>query len=135
MAKEKTKRRRAVERALPVTTAAAAGFAVGRYSDRIINMLPHGFESFADGTGKGPTENKRVLILGGATLYLATTKNKSHRRWAPFSAFLLGASIRQHKLTYEDSFEPTDLPIEVYEDEMAEQAKSIGTRVTEALTK
>lgn len=101
MAKKKKTgpRRRASAAGVGLVTGMGLGYGLGRYTGRVLNMLPAGFESYAKGKGKGPTENTRVRIAAGATL--ACYLRKPWRKYAPFAAFLLGSAIKQHRVSYE----------------------------------
>lgn len=99
--KKSSRRRRAGEAAFAAGTGAALGYGAARYGGHLLNMMPHGFDSLAAGQGKGPTDNKRVIILVAGTLYAVTTRNKKVRRWAPMLGFMTGLAVKQHKMTYE----------------------------------
>lgn len=101
MAKKQRRRRASTVAAFSATTGVALGYGVARYRNAGLALLPNGFGSLAEGQGKAPLDNKRVLITAGAAIWTATSKNKSIRRWAPFAGFMLGAAVQQHRMTYE----------------------------------
>lgn len=92
---------------------AAASFAAARYGGRVLEMLPHGFDSFEKGKGKSQWSNRRVQIGVVATLALAAS-NK-YRPYAALAAFLTGLAVQQHSISYIDLEDEKDGNIEVRE--------------------
>jgi hypothetical protein len=129
------RRKAAAAAGFKATTGAALGVGLGRYGNRVLNAMPAGFESYADGKGKGPTSNFRVKLAAGATIYSVVTKNKSVRRWAPMAGFMLGLSLQQHALTYDEDIDIADMPIELHDGEEAAQQQDLLAKAAAAVAK
>jgi len=86
----------------------------GLWGAAVLERLPHGFESLAQGKGKKPWANKRVLLLLVLTLWLLMSDKLKYRMWAIPAAALLTLAVTQHNATYGGAEEQAAL-LEVYE--------------------
>lgn len=86
----------------------------GLWGASVLERLPHGFDTEAQGKGKKPWANKRVLLLLVLTLWLLMSDKLKYRMWAIPAAALLTLAVTQHQATYGNAEEQAAL-IEVYE--------------------
>lgn len=112
--KKNAPRRRSRRRSVPgLKMAQYAAATAGMWGGALLERLPHGFETEAQGKGKKPWANKRVLLLLALTLWLVTNEKLKYRLWAIPAAALLTLAITQHKATYGSASEQAAL-LETY---------------------
>lgn len=118
MSKKKGKevaRRRRKSRSVPgLKMAQYLAATAGLWGAAVLERLPHGFETAAQGKGKKPWANKRVLLLLVLTLWLLMSDTLKYRMWAIPAAALLTLAVTQHNATYGSAEEQSAL-LEVYD--------------------
>lgn len=93
----------------------ALALVVAYKAGKVLAYLPHGFSSLAEGQGKKPLDNKRVLLVALLLVWVITRPDLKTRLWSIPLLALLVAAVGQHRATYESDSEETLEYLETYE--------------------